>query len=232
MLLVMKKIGTAFKYAYYEYLKPGARFTLRPYYRLRYTWPVWCYILNREARTRFTNNKPRLNPLQDRIVKGLLEDGVFVTNLDELFPNENRLAELQEYMRPLLNNLQPKRKQFLKALFSSPSVLDFENAFIRLSLEEKVLDIINSYMGIYSKFCSFDLMLTIPVGPDAVPVDSQRWHRDPEDRKIPKMHIYLTDVDENSGPFTYLMKSHVDGPWAGIFRQRPPKGYYPSLGGG
>ena len=37
---------------------------------------------------------------------------------------------------------------------------------------------------------------------------TQLWHRDPEDRYILKVFLYLSDVDDGAGPFTYAAGSH------------------------
>jgi hypothetical protein len=45
----------------------------------------------------------------------------------------------------------------------------------------------------------------------ATPVQAratQLWHRDPEDRYILKVFLYLSDVDDGAGPFTYAAGSH------------------------
>jgi hypothetical protein len=75
-----------------------------------------------------------------------------------------------------------------------------------------------------SKFFTSLLNIVSPVG-DAEPVSSQRWHRDPEDKKLCKMFIYLSDVDENAGPFSYIAESHADGRWRRLFPQKPPQGH-------
>src|SRR5262249_25095329 len=40
---------------------------------------------------------------------------------------------------------------------------------------------------------------------------SQLWHRDPEDYLILKVFVYVTDVDEGAGPFTYAPGTHLKG---------------------
>jgi hypothetical protein len=40
---------------------------------------------------------------------------------------------------------------------------------------------------------------------------SQLWHHDPEDLKIIKVFIYLEDVGEGNGPFTYVPGTHPFG---------------------
>ena len=44
------------------------------------------------------------------------------------------------------------------------------------------------------------------------------------------MFIYINDVDENSGPFMYIPESKYGLKWGGVFKQKPPKGYYPPDG--
>lgn len=38
---------------------------------------------------------------------------------------------------------------------------------------------------------------------------SQAWHRDPEDSSVVKVFVYFSDVDEESGPFEYVLGSHL-----------------------
>ena len=45
---------------------------------------------------------------------------------------------------------------------------------------------------------------------------SQLWHRDPEDVRQIKVFIYLTDVDEQNGPFCYIPRSQPFGSKASI----------------
>ena len=64
----------------------------------------------------------------------------------------------------------------------------------------------------------------------AAPIDSQRWHRDPEDKIVVKMFLYLNDVDEKTGPFMYVRGSHHLGKYKNLFPTAPPAGSYPPLG--
>ena len=63
-------------------------------------------------------------------------------------------------------------------------------------------------MGLYSRLNQLNYWYTIPLSKtDRLRVASQNWHRDPEDRKLVKVFIYYTDVDESSGPLEYLLES-------------------------
>lgn len=96
---------------------------------------------------------------------------------------------------------------------------------------QKILDIVNSYFGAWSKFYYLTLNLTKPMLKSAVPVMSQNWHRDPEDKKTRKVFIYLNDVQENTGPFIYVLGSQDGGKYGKFFPQKkPPKGAYPPIG--
>lgn len=111
-------------------------------------------------------------------------------------------------------------------------MIDVNSPFGRFSLGPAVLDIVNAYLGTCSKLIHFDLAAThvMPLG--AKPMKSQRWHRDPGLKRIVKTFLYLSDVDEASGPFTYVLASHAGGRWGGLFPQPQfgRHGLYPAEG--
>lgn len=108
--------------------------------------------------------------------------------------------------------------------------LDAENPFIRFSLSKKIHNIAGDYLKLKPLFNSFYLMSTIVVPGGSEEYLSQRWHRDPEDKKLVKVFLYLNDVDEGTGPFTYIKGSQYGGKWRNVFPQRPPAGSYPPAG--
>lgn len=211
---------------------------LKPYFKLRTKKHIWLF-LNRKARLLYKKNRPMLNGTQEKIVNTLLQNGIAETNLDELFPNENKFDELQKYagvVREKNSGAQiyppawRTSKTFLTYLLDPKPLLDFENIIVKLALNEKVLGIINSYFEMFGKFYYFTLNITHPVTAETEAEQSQRWHRDPEDIKMLKMFVYLSDVDEEAGPFIYIPKSNLGNKWNKIFPQRPPIGYYPPDG--
>lgn len=202
-----------------------------PYYAIRNTWPIWFSILNKEGREKFDQEKRELNEVQRRIVSDLNKNGVAKTTLQELFSHNNHLPTLLAAATQLRTSAMPhKKKSFLEQLFETFPLLDLKNPFISLALEDTVLDIINGYMRMWCKFEYINLNVTIPVPTSVPPQISQCWHRDPGDKKIIKMFVYLNDVDETSGPFIYARGSNYHGKWRNIFRQRLPHGYYPPEG--
>lgn len=210
--------------------KSIARLFFSPYFYLYTSWPVWLFVLNHEGRTLYRQNQKRLRgEIEKRLHRELKQNGIAFTHVDELFPRKSLLTVLKNYANTLLSHARTREgKPFLKALWPDDNPLDLSNPFMQLALSDQVLGVVNDYMGMNSKFFYSSLDLTTPVPQGSNPVRSQNWHRDPEDRKMCKVFIYLTDVDESSGPFTYIQSSHLGGRWGHLFPQRPPKGSYPS----
>ena len=205
---------------------------LSAYALLRKSPPVW-NLLNRSGRTIYKRNLPVLNEIQKKILDNLVTTGIALTNLDELFPGKNIIpslieaATIQEEKAAL-----SEHKPFLRYALGSGSMIDLANPLIQLSLQPRILEIVNSYMSLCAKLIYFELATTNLINNADVPMGSQRWHRDPGLRRLCKMFVYLTDVDENSGPFTYVVQSHARRRFGGIFRQRQfgRHGFYPPDG--
>lgn len=100
-------------------------------------------------------------------------------------------------------------KDFVVDLASFPDGVPAESPLLKVALDEKLLEIVASYLGLWPSLYSIAAWLNHPVGAPASL--SQLWHRDPEDLKIVKAFIYLVDVDEQCGPFTYIPGTHPFG---------------------
>jgi hypothetical protein len=120
-----------------------------------------------------------------------------------------------------------KKETFQTRLWSVKPVLDFTNPFLQIALNKHVLNVAHAYMNMWTKLKYYDLALTHVVPEHSDAQYSQRWHRDPEEKRMFKLFIYLTDVDEGCGPFTYVPGS-VWGmkPYGHLFPQKPPAGSY------
>lgn len=207
------------------------KWLLQPYFALRYAWPVWWSVLNREARRLYVAHPPTFTPLQERLVLSLQRTGLAETTLDELFNDTELLGRLQAYANSLRSQAKPRnRKTYMLELFETYPTFDLQNPFIRLSLERQILDVVNGYLSLCTRlhFLGCDVTETVPAG--SPKVYSQRWHRDPEDRRMCKVFIYLNDVGSGSGPFHYVLGSQDGGRWRSLFPQRPSYGYYPPDG--
>ncbi len=187
-------------------------------------------------------------------------DGIAVARLEDLAPGEPALAQMQSFGKARLGEQKNGRdireyreiiasrreksgaqsdrgklfKDFRVNLWNmvEGAAIDLDaNPFSPFLLSSPVLAVVNGYMELAAKFAYGTLMTTIQVPPDTPEYLSQRWHRDPEDKRFVRVFIYLNDVLEPStGPFMYVMGSHGAGRWGRVFPQTPPAGRYPPLG--
>jgi len=100
-------------------------------------------------------------------------------------------------------------KEFLVDLVSFPGGVPEDHPLLRVALDQKLLEIVSTYLGLWPRLHSLSAWLNFPT--DAPAALSQLWHRDPEDLRLIKVFIYLTSVDEQSGPFTYVPGTHPFG---------------------
>ena len=211
--------------------------TFWTYSLLRTTPPVW-NLLNKAGKTLYEEHRPNLDELQQKVLTGLVENGIALVHLDDIFPDASLIADLREHFE--LHEGKAKagsKKTFLRYLSADilngeVPIIDLDNPFIRLSLNPRILNIVNSYIGICSKLIYFELAMTNLMSAGAAPMGSQRWHRDPGMKRIVKMFIYLTEVDEETGPFAYVLGSHAGGQWRRLFAQKQfgRRGIYPPEG--
>ena len=83
-----------------------------------------------------------------------------------------------------------------------------DSPWLRFATSERLLGVVNSYRGVYTKLVGLDNMYTVPFPDSGKRIASQRWHRDPEDQHVVKCILYFSDVDEDAGPFEYIPGSH------------------------
>jgi len=171
-------------------------------------------------------NRKRLLPFSvgsaDKKLNSLLAtEGIAITHADKLGIKIDWAYLEHLKSRPGVAN----SKSFLTYFYPGTPVIDLNDPFMKLALHPRILAIVNAYMGMQASWYYFTLNRT-HVWKDT-PTLSQRWHRDPEDRKLLKMFIYLNDVNEESGPFIYVKKSPRGMKYGRLFPQKPPVGYYP-----
>ena len=104
--------------------------------------------------------------------------------------------------------------------------LGLDDPWLRLGLNPRLLDIANTYLGMWAKLEYVDVWYTPPVD-RSERQSSQRWHRDFNDRHLLKAFIYLVDVDEEAGPFEYVPRSAPGGELESLWPWRPLGENYP-----
>lgn len=90
-----------------------------------------------------------------------------------------------------------------------PDQLDIGSPFVQLAINPRLLSIINGYMGMKSFLRVVDGWLNFPTSEPAK--STQLWHKDKDDVMNVKAFIYLSGVDEASGPFCFVPGTHPMG---------------------
>lgn len=158
------------------------------------------------------------------VIAELNANGYSMTTLDDLFPGEGLGEKLNEGLDELLANWQEKidsmrttaddeslvgQKIYSVELLGNQITFDPESIFTRFALQETLLNIANAYLGMYAKLRYYNIWYTLPT---KIPArESQLWHYDREDNYILKTFVYLKDIDEGAGPFTYAPGTHRKG---------------------
>ena len=139
------------------------------------------------------------------MVAQIRDHGVDVTTLDGLDlpgtalvkePLERLVEELAA--RPATaSTLRPTREDLL----ADPTVWQF-------GLDERMLDIVENYLGLPARYYGPDVRREVPDG--RPPHDVRQWHRDIEDYHVLKILVWLNDVDADGGPFAYISRSRSE----------------------
>tara|TARA_Y100000588_G_scaffold12973_1_gene14022 strand:+ start:361 stop:1233 length:873 start_codon:yes stop_codon:yes gene_type:complete len=158
-------------------------------------------------RNRHLANLPTLNPFDRAILADLERDGAAVTSLDALATNGDCKAFDLWAARDMLLALGKEvgtSKDYLRE--ASPAQLAMRPQLIAWGLEERFLDIAESYIGLPVAYRGAVFRRDFADGQKR---ETRQWHRDSEDVRIMKIVVYIEDVDETGGAYCYLPKRYA-----------------------
>jgi Phytanoyl-CoA dioxygenase (PhyH) len=196
-------------------------------------------LSNRRSRRQFAHDRPELDDVQRRIVSELESQGFSLLTFGELFQDDDVWTRIEsqaelfvsETEAALAGDREALRvragKEFVVRFLSYGVDLDLDDAWFRACFSRRMLDVANTYLGLWSKLEYVDLWYSVPQPEDADRIASQRWHRDFNDRRLVKAFLYLVDVDEGNGPFQYVPGSAPSGPHGDAWPWRPLGENYP-----
>jgi hypothetical protein len=168
--------------------------------------------LRRSVRT--ARNRPRargFSVADETYDPGLLAElvarGIAVRPFDQMFSDRGALDELRELAERSPPVHVATQKEFLQRLM--PARVGLCSAGVRLALEPQAIGLANAYLGMRSYLRGLDLWRNVPT--DQPPKLSQLWHRDWDDLINLKYFVYLSDVTEGHGPFTFAPGTHPRG---------------------
>ena len=210
----------------------------------------WRWARNPASSRSFRKIPPRLNALQKRLVEELDSTGVAMCHFDELFQDRGMWrslsAQVSEFSASdeVQSAITKRQRDFeekhdfgaiehyilFKYSQDRKPLITASNPLLNLALNPLILDVTNSYLGMWSKLIYFDMWYTLPLNTDTR-FASQRWHRDPEDRRKIRTFLYFSEVDKDAGAMEYLAGSHFGGPYEHVFPWDDPLGIpYPPDG--
>ncbi len=211
----------------------------RLFYRLRWCAP-WYQVLNRRSRRAFQSIRQELDPLGVEAVRGLRTDGIFRSSVEALAQDPGLFRDLSRDAQMLLARQDVQRKirqrynphdakwYVVRAIGHRAKRPPIPSSFVRFFLHPQILSIASTYLGLQVRLNYTDVWHNIPVREGEPPISAELWHRDHEDKRVIKVFVLLTDVDETMGPFNYVKRSQVGGDFGGIFPAIPPIGRYPN----
>ena len=200
---------------------------------------------NPQSRELFESEQPQLDDVQREIVGDLNTQGFAMVPFPRLVSQElwnEMFAEAQEFEREMERQLQGgtepvnakkpkpgkpvKEKAFMGRRYKKDP-LTLDSPWLRLGGSDRMLGIVNTYLGMLSKLSYADQWYSPPRGSEASRLGSMRWHRDYNDQHLVKVFIYMCDVDEGTGPLQYVPGSARGGPYAGEWPWAPAGETYP-----
>lgn len=191
---------------------------------IRQTNLFWRYGTNLAPTVHhFVRTKKEKSDVISKIVDDLNSEGIAMARVEDLLTNE-MIAKLYSEVQGLLSarasdisdlkNTVDKdstvgKKTFNLELLGSEPEFDSESVFANLGLSDSMLAIANSYLRMTAQLRYFNVWYT--TASTGTSRESQLWHFDREDNYILKAFLYLDDVDEGTGPFTYAPATHRSG---------------------
>lgn len=130
-----------------------------------------------------------------QIVTTLRSDGIVVRDATSMFsPDVVALAD--KFVDQLRETTVHKSSPNV-----SPDDLAADPALYKWGLSDDNLNLAENYIGLPVHYRGVAVKRERA---DGIAANTRQWHLDPEDRRILKIIVYLTDVDDGCGPFEYL----------------------------
>jgi hypothetical protein len=160
-------------------------------------------------RWRERKSLPVLTEHESEIVRDLIRTGVHVTTLETLCN-----TGVEAVMRSG-GTIQARLSKALVAandftISANQKDLSEFPELLRWGLDERILSIIRTYIGLPIAYRGLTVRRDVVGGPQT---ETRMWHRDDEDNRIVKIIVYLNDVGDDGGPFEYIPHDQSPATW-------------------
>src|SRR3990172_300126 len=145
----------------------------------------------------------------------LFEELVAAVRKDEL----RQRSKIDESRARAVDQTTIGEKTFLYKLLGDQPTLNLSSIYARVALHKALLQTANRYFGMLTRLRYYNVWRTF--SGNGIARESQLWHRDRDDLQIVKVFLYLSDVNDGAGPFTYAPRTHICGS-----RSVEPAGFY------
>ena len=197
-------------------------------------------LSNRASRGCFGEAPAQLDDAQRSILADVKEQGFAVRSFHELVDDAEQWRAIEEQRDRFVASTEADLaaggehvrvrpgKEFVVRLQSYGVELGAADPWFRVVSSQRLLDLANAYLEMWSKLEYVDVWYSVPQPAAAERISSQRWHRDYNDKHLLKVFLYLVDVDESMGPFQYVAGSHPRGPYSDAWGWQPLGQNYPT----
>ena len=152
--------------------------------------------------------KYNLGASDQAIINDLYTNGVHVTSVEQLFKTASKdimdvLAKAAADLEASDSGNMPdylRKKTSSFDMIASALLSKYPEIFF-LGLSEKILSLVETYIGMPAAYHGVALRRSLTDGLQAGP---RVWHKDDEDFRVFRMVIYLNDVTDGGGPFEYI----------------------------
>lgn len=151
------------------------------------------------ARQQHIQKLPVLEKGDRLIVDSLKRDGIYITNLAELgLATTPKLLSAAHSLLPTMGTTQYEiSANNLPEIYTVTDLPSFYN----WGKEQRLLNIIENYLSLPVAYHGVHLRKDFA---NENQFATLLWHRDVEDRRVLKIIVYLSDVEEKHGPFEYV----------------------------
>ncbi len=163
--------------------------------------------LYRRYLRKYRGQLPSLSIGDLEISKKLNTTGICITSLEALdIPGASQFITLGNQLFETLEKKSRHQKSKFQVVPDFSLLLKYYEIF-QWGLSDRLVAIASNHIGSPAAYDTCLCNHSINNGNETA---TRRWHLDNEDRKVMKILIYFSDVDEDSGPFQYLESDLTD----------------------